>query len=102
MAENGTLFIVGIGPGAQNEMSGRALETLSLVDTVVEGVNDMHIVATGDSSPGLDEMKKYTGTISALTSGVMIATSFSNFALMGEQAIKNTHDTLNAANLGTA
>ncbi len=72
-----------------------------LADTVVEGVNDAHIVFTGDSNPGLDEMKKYTGTISAITSGVTIATSFSNFALMGEQAIKNTHDTLKAANLGT-
>ena len=94
------LLATGAAPAAVQVAVG-ANWYAGLVDTVVEGVNDMHIVATGDSSPGLDEMKKYTGTISALTSGVMIATSFSNFALMGEQAIKNTHDTLNAANLGT-
>ena len=45
MAENGTLFIVGIGPGAQNEMSGRALETLSLVDTVVGYKKYIDIIA---------------------------------------------------------
>lgn len=94
-----------LAPGAASTAMQTAVVAnwyAGLTDTIVEGVNDAHIVFTGDSNPGLDEAKKYTGTLSALTSGVMLTTSFSNFALRGEQAIKNTHDTLKAANLNTA
>ncbi len=71
------------------------------LDTFVEVKNDLHTVLTGDSRPDLDELKKTTGTLSAITSGFVLVTSFSNFSLFGEKAVNATHNTLQAANLNT-
>ena len=78
--------------GAVNSLAATA-------DWVVEITNISHEVITGESNPQLDEIKKYTGTISALTSGATIVTSFSDFALKGDKAVQLTHDALKGAGL---
>lgn len=69
------------------------------VDWVIEISNISHELLTDQSNPMLDKIKKWTGPISAVTSGVTIITSFKGFALTGQEAIEATQKSLKEAGL---
>ena len=84
------------GPAA---VAGAINTVAATADWVIEIANIGHEVFTGETNQTLDEIKKYTGTISAVTSGATIVTSFSDFALKGDKAVKITQETLKNAGL---
>lgn len=87
--------------------AGMAKQTLivtnmvaSFADTSADIANTGHEIIYDKEDAQLAEIKKTTGIISAVTSGVTIVTSFGDFALRGKDAVENTHKALEAANVG--
>ena len=77
-----------------------ALNTIAAgADLIIETQNITAELETGETNRDLDAAKQYTGTISAITSGVTLATSFKDFALKGKDAVKATQDSLKDVNL---
>ena len=93
--------------GALAATAGLAKQTVivtnmaaSFADTSVDIANTGHVLIYDKEDKELAEIKKTTGIISAVTSGVTLVTSFGDFALCGKDAVENTHKALEAANVG--
>ena len=93
--------------GALATTAGLAKQTVivanmaaSFADTSADIANTGHELIYDKEDKELAEIKKTTGIISAVTSGVTIVTSFGDFALRGKDAVENTHKALEAANVG--
>ena len=68
-------------------------------DLVIELLNIGHELATDESNPTLDNIKRYTGAIAAVTNLTSMVTSLKDFALRGEEAVEITHKALKEAGL---
>ena len=68
-------------------------------DLAIELLNIGHELATDESNPTLDNIKRYTGAIAAVTNLTSMVTSLKDFALRGEEAVEITHKALKEAGL---